>query len=69
MFDVCIVSSPALSALGNAVYKIAMRFHLIPTSVPHDVESGYSQLPGGARAEAERRRYAHDCQGMAMCLI
>ena len=26
--------------------------------MPHDIESGYSQLPGGARAEAERRRYA-----------
>ncbi|KAF8140598.1 hypothetical protein EV363DRAFT_1312870 [Boletus edulis] len=47
---------PPLSALGNAVYKMATRLHLIPTSVPHDIESGYSQLPGGARAEAERRR-------------
>ncbi|KAF8560032.1 DUF1751-domain-containing protein [Imleria badia] len=47
---------PALSVLGNVVHKIATRFHLIPTSVPHDIESGYSQLPGGARAEAERRR-------------
>ncbi|KIJ66281.1 hypothetical protein HYDPIDRAFT_109274 [Hydnomerulius pinastri MD-312] len=45
-----------LSALGNIVHKVASRFHLIPTSVPHDVEAGYSQLPGGARAEAERRR-------------
>ncbi|KAF9245784.1 hypothetical protein BU15DRAFT_85475 [Melanogaster broomeanus] len=45
-----------LSALGNAVHGVATQFHLIPTSVPHDIESGYSQLPGGARAEAERRR-------------
>ncbi|KAG0707486.1 eukaryotic integral membrane protein-domain-containing protein [Suillus ampliporus] len=46
-----------LSMLGNTVYKLATRFHLVPTSVPHDVESGgYSQVPGGARAEAERRR-------------
>jgi membrane associated rhomboid family serine protease len=46
-----------LSMLGNTVYKIATRFHLLPTSVPHDIESGgYSQVPGGARAEAERRR-------------
>lgn len=52
------MSSPALSTLGNGVHRIATRFCLIPTSVPHDVESGYSQLPGGARAEAERRRYA-----------
>ncbi|KAH7908004.1 eukaryotic integral membrane protein-domain-containing protein [Hygrophoropsis aurantiaca] len=43
--------------LGNTVYKLASRFHLLPTSVPGDLESGgYSQLPGGARAEAERRR-------------
>jgi len=47
---------PVLSAFGNAVHKVATRFHLIPTSVPHDIEAGYSQLPGGARAEAERRR-------------
>ncbi|KAH0838018.1 eukaryotic integral membrane protein-domain-containing protein [Lanmaoa asiatica] len=47
---------PVLSALGNAVHKVATQFRLIPTSVPYDIESGYSQLPGGARAEAERRR-------------
>ncbi|KIJ22090.1 hypothetical protein PAXINDRAFT_95520 [Paxillus involutus ATCC 200175] len=45
-----------LSALGNAIHGVATRFHLIPISVPQDIESGYSQLPGGARAEAERRR-------------
>ncbi|KAJ8597627.1 DUF1751-domain-containing protein [Rhizopogon salebrosus TDB-379] len=46
-----------LSMLGNTSFKLATRFHLIPTSVPHDIESGgYSQVPGGARAEAERRR-------------
>ncbi|KAG2156644.1 DUF1751-domain-containing protein [Suillus bovinus] len=46
-----------LSWLGNTVYKLATRLHLLPTSVPHDIESGgYSQVPGGARAEAERRR-------------
>lgn len=46
-----------LSLLGNTVYKLATRLHLLPTSVPHDIESGgYSQVPGGARAEAERRR-------------
>ncbi|KAG6333070.1 hypothetical protein ID866_6021 [Astraeus odoratus] len=45
-----------VSALGNAVYKIATRLHLIPSSTPHDIESGYSQVPGSARAEAERRR-------------
>ncbi|KAG1904682.1 eukaryotic integral membrane protein-domain-containing protein [Suillus fuscotomentosus] len=46
-----------LSLLGNTVYKLATRLHLLPTSVPHDIESGgYSQMPGGARAEAERRR-------------
>lgn len=46
-----------LSMLGNTVYKLGTRLHLLPTSVPHDIESGgYSQVPGGARAEAERRR-------------
>lgn len=35
---------------------LATKFHLIP-GTSGDVESGgYSQLPGGARAEAERRR-------------
>ncbi|KAL4063658.1 eukaryotic integral membrane protein-domain-containing protein [Scleroderma yunnanense] len=45
-----------VSTLGNTVYKIATKLHLIPSSVPHDIESGYNQVPGGARAEAERRR-------------
>ncbi|KIK96394.1 hypothetical protein PAXRUDRAFT_826018 [Paxillus rubicundulus Ve08.2h10] len=45
-----------LSALGSAIHGVATRFHLIPISVPQDIESGYGQLPGGARAEAERRR-------------
>ncbi|KAG1864755.1 eukaryotic integral membrane protein-domain-containing protein [Suillus subalutaceus] len=40
-----------LSMLGNTVYKLATRFHLLPTS-----SGGYGQVPGGARAEAERRR-------------
>jgi len=34
-----------------------MRLHLIPSSSNTDIEIGaYNQLPGGARAEAERRR-------------
>ncbi|KAJ7293152.1 eukaryotic integral membrane protein-domain-containing protein [Mycena rebaudengoi] len=45
-----------LSLLGNFVFSLATRLHLIPTS-SGDVESGlYSQIPGSARAEAERRR-------------
>ncbi|KAJ7103346.1 eukaryotic integral membrane protein-domain-containing protein [Mycena belliarum] len=45
-----------LSILANFVYSLATRLHLIPTSSP-DLESGlYSQVPGSARAEAERRR-------------
>ncbi|CAK5280595.1 unnamed protein product [Mycena citricolor] len=45
-----------ISILGNTVYMLATRFHLIPTSGA-DLESGaYSQAPGSARAEAERRR-------------
>ncbi|KAF7339318.1 DUF1751-domain-containing protein [Mycena sanguinolenta] len=44
-----------LGLLGNFVHSLATRFHLIPTSSA-DLESGYSQVPGSARAEAERRR-------------
>ncbi|KAJ7808223.1 hypothetical protein B0H14DRAFT_2870581 [Mycena olivaceomarginata] len=45
-----------LGLLGNFVHSLATRLHLIPTSSA-DLESGlYSQVPGGARAEAERRR-------------
>ncbi|KAF8922045.1 eukaryotic integral membrane protein [Mucidula mucida] len=45
-----------LSMLGNFVFYWANRFHLIPAS-HGDLESGtYSQVPGSARAEAERRR-------------
>ncbi|THH11605.1 hypothetical protein EW145_g529 [Phellinidium pouzarii] len=44
-----------ITLLGNFVHPLATRFHLIPGS-GSDVESGYTQLPGGPRAEAERRR-------------
>ncbi|KAG5647783.1 hypothetical protein DXG03_008506 [Asterophora parasitica] len=45
-----------LTLLGNFVFNLATRFHLIPTSAG-DVELGsYTQVPGTARAEAERRR-------------
>jgi len=45
-----------LSLLANFVHSVATRLHLIPTS-GSDIESGlYSQVPGSARAEAERRR-------------
>nr|BAH22604.1 hypothetical protein UPA2 [Pholiota nameko] len=45
-----------LTLLGNLVYSLATRFHLIPNAGP-DVELGsYGQVPGTARAEAERRR-------------
>lgn len=48
--------SHPLTLLGNFVFSLATRFHLIPSSSA-DVESGsYSQVPGSARAEAERRR-------------
>jgi len=44
-----------ITLLANTAYALATKFHLIPGT--HDIESGgYSQLPGGARAEAERRR-------------
>ncbi|KAJ7040429.1 eukaryotic integral membrane protein-domain-containing protein [Mycena alexandri] len=45
-----------LSLLGNFVHSLATRLHLIPAAGA-DLESGlYSQVPGSARAEAERRR-------------
>ena len=43
--------------LSNTAYTIASKLHLIPTG--GDVEAGYTQLPGGARAEAERRRWVY----------
>ncbi|KAF4604951.1 hypothetical protein EYR40_003734 [Pleurotus pulmonarius] len=45
-----------LGLLGNTVHSLANKFHLIPTT-HGDVETGiYTQVPGSARAEAERRR-------------
>ncbi|KAI0756827.1 eukaryotic integral membrane protein [Daedaleopsis nitida] len=45
-----------ITILSNTAYTVANKFHLIPSG-GGDIESGgYSQLPGGARAEAERRR-------------
>ncbi|SJL06197.1 uncharacterized protein ARMOST_09533 [Armillaria ostoyae] len=45
-----------LTLLGNFVFSTANRFHLIPAT-HGDLESGlYNQVPGSARAEAERRR-------------
>lgn len=44
-----------LTILSNTSYSVASKFHLIPGAA--DLESGnYTQLPGSARAEAERRR-------------
>ncbi|KAK7465374.1 hypothetical protein VKT23_005352 [Stygiomarasmius scandens] len=45
---------PVLGPLGNFVYTSANRLHLIPAG--GDLENGYTQVPGSARAEAERRR-------------
>ncbi|PSR76642.1 hypothetical protein PHLCEN_2v8239 [Hermanssonia centrifuga] len=45
-----------ITALGNLVYSLASRFHLIPLGSSDIEAGGYSQVPGGARAEAERRR-------------
>ncbi|PCH33974.1 DUF1751-domain-containing protein [Wolfiporia cocos MD-104 SS10] len=43
-----------ITLLGNTAHSLASRFHLIPSS--GDIEAAYAPLPGGARAEAERRR-------------
>ncbi|PPQ99562.1 hypothetical protein CVT24_005350 [Panaeolus cyanescens] len=46
-----------LTILGNFVFGLATRLHLIPSSASGDPElGGYTQVPGNARAEAERRR-------------
>lgn len=44
-----------VSVLADTLHSLASRFHLIP-SASYDIEAGYTQVPGGARAEAERRR-------------
>ena len=49
-------SSYPLTLLGDFVYSLATRFHLIPLAST-DVEGGaFSQVSGTARAEAERQR-------------
>lgn len=48
-----------VSMLSVAVYDIAVRLRLVqpyPTSPDLELGGGYAALPGGARAEAERRR-------------
>ena len=47
--------SGPVSVLADTLHSLATRFHLIPTA-GYDLEAGYTQVPGGARAEAERRR-------------
>ncbi|KAH8099341.1 eukaryotic integral membrane protein [Cristinia sonorae] len=44
-----------ITLLANTAHKVASKLHLIPLGTS-DVEAGYTQVPGGARAEAERRR-------------
>ncbi|GJE85820.1 eukaryotic integral membrane protein [Phanerochaete sordida] len=45
-----------ITFLGNTVHGLATRFHLIPLGNADIEAGGYSQVPGGTRAEAERRR-------------
>lgn len=47
--------SGPVSVLADTLHSLATRLHLIPAAV-YDPEAGYVQVPGGARAEAERRR-------------
>ena len=53
-----VISTP-ISWLGNTVHGLATKFHLIPLGNVDVEAGGYTQVPGGARAEAERRRYEH----------
>lgn len=51
----CPTTSGPITLLGDTAHSLASRFHLIPSS--GDIEAAYAPLPGGARAEAERRRW------------
>lgn len=57
--DLSVDYSKPVSMLSDLVYKICTRVGLVK-AYPSDgyelVDGGYSSLPGGARAEAERRR-------------
>lgn len=59
-YTICAYSKP-VSVLSDVVYKVCTRVGLV-RAYPSDEydggsgNSGYSALPGGARAEAERRR-------------
>ena len=57
-------SSGPITILGNTVYNVANKFHLIPTGGNDAEAGGYTQVPGGARAEAERRRLVSPVHGM-----
>ncbi|KDQ63280.1 hypothetical protein JAAARDRAFT_53505 [Jaapia argillacea MUCL 33604] len=45
-----------VTLLANTIHSLATRFHLIPSAGPDLEAGGYAPVPGGARAEAERRR-------------
>lgn len=51
-----VISTP-ISWLGNTVHGLATKFHLIPLATVDVEAGGYTQVPGGARSEAERRRW------------
>lgn len=47
---------PLIRRASDIIFSLAVKVHLLkPWSAP-DIESGYVPVPGGARAEAERRR-------------
>ncbi|KAF8516113.1 DUF1751-domain-containing protein [Hysterangium stoloniferum] len=47
-----------ISIAANGTHNLCLRLKIIPSQSgpPTDIEVGYAALPGGARAEAERRR-------------
>ena len=51
-----LLTSGPITWLGNTVYHYASRFHLMPSGSVDVEAGGYAAVPGGARAEAERRR-------------
>lgn len=61
--------STPIGWLGNTVYSVANKLHLIPSPGADLEAGGYSQLPGGARAEAERRRFVNNKPNIAVILM
>lgn len=52
------VHRPYVARLSSIVFSICVRLRILQAWAPSDMESGFANTPGNARAEAERRRCA-----------